>query len=461
MKNILSLFFITSIILTACSGTNVTAVATAGASATQGGEKSPTAEPVVETVSRLEVQEEALNGLQVTVWTPWYGIESDLFNSFVNDFNTENEWGIQVNLINQVNFANLYETVTAALPTEARPDLVIALPEHAQGWYADGAVTDLADYIDDPKYGMNPGDIPFVFWNQDLAGTARVALPAQRNAQFLLWNKTWAGKLGYESAPGTAEVFREQACGAQQAMLADELPQNDSLGGWLVNTEPMTAYAWLLAFGGGVLEEGNYRFLAPNNMEAFKFLRELSESGCAWQSAGADPITTFANREALFITANLHDLPFVARAFASANNTDTWNAIPFPGRAGNNGALIVYGSSYVIFDSTEQEQLAAWLFVRWLLDNEQDARWVETTHLFPLRASTVKLLGDYEKTHPQWAQAVELLPEGEIQPQLASWRTVKIMLGDGFTHMYRVNVSSGQVAAILAQMESLSRDLSR
>ncbi|MDO8753516.1 MAG: extracellular solute-binding protein, partial [Anaerolineales bacterium] len=431
----------------------------AGATATPSAGKTPTIEPVVGTVSRLEVQEEALKGLEITVWTPWYGIESDLFNSFVKDFNEQNEWGIQVQLQNQVNFANLYESVTASLPTEARPDLVIALPEHAQGWYADGVVTDLTDYIDDPKYGLDSGDIPFVFWNQDLAGEARVALPAQRNAQFLLWNETWAGKLGFDSAPDTAEVFREQACGAQQSMLADDLPQNDSLGGWLVNTEAMTAYSWLLAFDGGVLEEGNYRFLAPKNMEAFKFLRELSESSCAWQSAGADPITAFSNREALFITANLHDLPFVARAFAGANNTDTWQVIPFPGQ--KNGALVVYGSSYVILDSTEQEQLAAWLFVRWLLDNEQDARWVETTHLFPLRTSTLDLLGDYEKTHPQWAQAVALLPEGMIQPQLASWRTVKVMLGDGFTHMYRVNVSSGQVAAILAQMESLARDLSK
>jgi len=194
-------------------------------------------------------------------------------------------------------------------------------------------------------------------------------------------------------------------------------------------------------------------------MEAFKFLRELSETNCAWQSADVDGITAFTNREALFITANLHDLPYIARAFASLNNTDKWKVIPFPNE--NDGALAVYGSSYVILDSTEQEQLAAWLFVRWLLDNKQDARWVETTHLFPLRTSTLSLLGDYGKTHPQWAQAVNLLPEGEIQPQLASWRTVKVMLGDGFTHMYRVNVSSGQVAAILAQMELISKDLSK
>ena len=161
----------------------------------------------------------------------------------------------------------------------------------------------------------------------------------------------------------------------------------------------------------------------------------------------------------MFITASLEDLPDVARAFASAKNTDTWKVISFPGA--NEDALVVYGSSYVILKSTDEKQLAAWLFVRWLLDNEQDARWVEATHLFPIRTSTVDLLGDYEKTHPQWAQAIKLLPQGEIQPQLASWRQVKIMLGDGFTHMYRVNVPSGQVPAILAQMESIARDLEK
>ncbi|RJP51867.1 MAG: hypothetical protein C4586_03690, partial [Anaerolineaceae bacterium] len=215
MKKILPLFFIATIILAACRGVNVTAAPEA--SATKVAEKTSTAELPVETVSGLEVQEEALKGLEITVWTPWYGIEADLFNSFVNEFNEQNEWGIKVNLQNQVNFANLYEKVTASLPTEARPDLVIALPEHAQGWYADGVATDLTDYIDDPIYGIDSGDIPYVFWNQDLAGEARVAFPAQRNAQFLLWNETWAGKLGFDSVPDTADVFREQACSARQS----------------------------------------------------------------------------------------------------------------------------------------------------------------------------------------------------------------------------------------------------
>jgi ABC-type glycerol-3-phosphate transport system substrate-binding protein len=456
MKKILSLLFITSLLLSSCS-TETTS--TAEPSATEVSEETPRPESTAEVATRLQVKEEALKGLEIKVWIPWYGVEANLFNSFVEEFNQKNEWGMIVVAENQINFTNLYENVAASLPTVEKPDMVVALPEHALEWNADGVVTDLTPYAEDPLYGIDSSDIPNVFWNQDYIDGKRIAIPAQRTARFLLWNETWAKELSFGSSPDAPDDFKQQACRAQQAMLKDESPQNDFMGGWAVDTDPMTAYAWLLAFEGGVLEGSDYRFLTPNNIAAFTFLRELSEAGCAWQSANTKPITAFAKREAMFITASLEDLPDVAREFASASNTDTWSVISFPGA--NEDALMVYGSSYVILKSTQEKQLASWLFMRWLVDKEQDARWVEATHLFPLRSSTLDLLGDYEKTHPQWMQAVKLLPQGEIQPQLASWRNVKTMIGDGFAHMYRVNVPSGQVAAILAQMESISRELSK
>jgi len=457
MKKLLTLTFILSILLSACGTADATSTSEPSATTQSAATQMPKPEPTSRSATSLGVRQDALNGLEIMVWTPWYGVESSLFETFIKEFNETNEWGIKVNAQSQVNFTNLYDNVTASLPTPDKPDMVIALPEHALEWDAQGVVTDLMPYAQDPLYGIDSSDIPNVFWNQDHFGEKRLAIPAQRTARFLLWNETWAGEIGFDSSPDAPDDFKQQACRAQKAMLKDESPQNDFMGGWYVDTEPMTAYAWLLAFEGGVLDGSDYRFLTPHNIDAFRFLRELSESTCAWQLANGSPINAFANREAMFITASLQDLPEVARAFASAKNTDVWKVISFPGA--NEDALIVYGSSYVILKSTNEKQLAAWLFTRWLLDNKQDARWVEATHLFPLRSSTLSLLGDYEKTHPQWAQAVKLSPQGEIQPQLASWRKVKTLLGDGFTHMYLVNVPSGQVPAILAQMESISRSL--
>jgi ABC-type glycerol-3-phosphate transport system substrate-binding protein len=462
MKKFLSLLFIFSILLSACGSTEATpASEQLSSSETTPPATTKTPKPVSTKgpASSLGVGEEALQGIEIRVWHPWYGVESSLFESLVSDFNEKNEWGIRVIAETQVNFTNLYENTTASLPTPDKPDLVIALPEHALEWDENGIVADLTPYVQDPVYGLDSSDIANVFWNQDNYGGRRLGIPAQRTARLLLWNETWAGEIGFSSPPDTPEDFEQQACRAQQAMSKDDTPQNDFMGGWYVDTQPMTAYAWLLAFEGGVLDGSGYRFLTPNNIESFKFLRELSEGLCAWQTAESDPFKAFANREAMFITASLEDLPEVARAFAAANSTDDWKPLAFPGA--NEDALVVYGSSYVILKSTPQEQLAAWMFIKWMLENEQDARMVEATHLFPIRTSSMELLGSYEKTHPQWAQAVKLLPQGEIQPQLASWRQVKIMIGDGFNHMYRVNVPSGQVPAILAQMESIATGLGK
>ncbi len=302
-------------------------------------------------------------------------------------------------------------------------------------------------------------DFPSVIWEQDRLGDLRLGMPAQRTARLLLYNQTWAGELGYENPPESAQEFQEQACKANLAMRADADPQNDGRGGWLIDTHPITALSWLLAFGGGAQESGGFRFLTPENIEAARFVKGLSEDGCAWKTQNLEPLTRFVDRSALFATASLDDLPDLARAFASAGNRDKWTVLPFPGA--DESALVVYGSSYILLPSDDPDQLAAWLFVRWLLSPENQADWVNSAGLFPLQASTMDLLADYAAGHPQWAQAVDLLPQGRTTPELAAWRNVRVALGDGFSFMFRVDTPVGQVPSILAQLDAVVRDLNQ
>jgi ABC-type glycerol-3-phosphate transport system substrate-binding protein len=321
-------------------------------------------------------------------------------------------------------------------------------------------VLDLNPYVSDPLYGLSGteiADFPSVFWEQDQVGGARLGMPAQRTTRFLLYNQTWAQELEFDDPPVTANEFKEQVCKANLSMRSDQDPGNDGKGGWLIDAHPITNLSWLLAFGGGAQEEQGFRFLRPENIEATRFVKGLVEDGCAWQTTLEEPLDNFVGRLALFATASLEDLPELARAFASAGNTDDWTVLPFPGTEG--GALVVYGSSYILFESDDPDQLAAWLFVRWLLSPENQADWVNSAGLFPLQASTMGLLTDYEAGHPGWAAAVDLLPQGRITPQLAAWRTVRVALGDGFSFMYRVDTPVGQVPAILAQLDAIVTDL--
>jgi hypothetical protein len=100
-----------------------------------------------------------------------------------------------------------------------------------------------------------------------------------------------------------------------------------------------------------------------------------------------------------------------------------------------------------------------------MLSAENQARWVQSTGLFPLRSSTMDLLRDYSASHPQWAEAVALLPGGKMTPKLASWRIVKIMLEDGFRDMFDTirhpDLTDGQVPLVLRQMEETAGDLNQ
>lgn len=411
--------------------------------------------------SGVGIPKEALKGVTIQAWIPWFGVDATLFESQVNEFNQSNEWGITVQSQTQHNYTELYNNVASSLLTSARPQLVIAFPEHALSWEHSGQVVDLTPYVDDPQYGLSADDmhdIPSVFWSQDAIGGQRLGVPAERTARILLYNVTWAGELGFIQPPQSSTDFRQQACRAHQAMLTDSDRHNDGQGGWLVDTSAFTFLSWMSAFGGGVLDGDSYRFLTPKNLAALTFVKQLYDDGCAWiAGSDTDPATAFAARKALFATASLEDLPDYSRAMASAGNTDDWTVLAFPGD--EQPGLIIYGASYVILKSTPEQQLASWLFVRWLLSPENQKKWVEVNGMFPLRNSALALLGDYQKSHPQWTEAVKLLPEAQMQPQLASWRQVRIMIGDGFDAMFKSNTPAGRVAEVLAIMETTARDI--
>ncbi len=411
----------------------------------------------------IGIPPEALKGVTIQVWMPWFGVDTGLFLSQVNDFNTSNQWGISVQASSHYNYTELYNDVTAALHTPDLPQVVIAFPEHALAWDHSGQVVDLTRYVADSQYGPTDQEIhdfPSVFWSQDTIGTKRLGLPAERTARFLLYNVSWGHDLGFDSPPQSYVDFRQQSCRAHQAMLIDSDRTNDGQGGWLVDTSAMTFLSWMSAFGGGVLDGNGYRFLTPKNLSALTFVKQLYDDGCAWT---AQPDTSeaevFAGRQALFVTVSLEQVADFSRAMGVANNGDDWVLLAYPGPV--QAGLVAYGSSYVILKGTPQQQLAAWLFVRWLLSPENQKAWVEATGLFPLRTSELAQLTAYRSTHPQWSQAVDLLPRATIQPQLPSWRQVMIMVGDGFDAMFRSNTPPGRVAEILAIMGSTANDLSK
>jgi ABC-type glycerol-3-phosphate transport system substrate-binding protein len=121
--------------------------------------------------------------------------------------------------------------------------------------------------------------------------------------------------------------------------------------------------------------------------------------------------------------------------------------------------LPVFGPSFTLLPSTPEQQLAAWLFVRWLAQPENQARWIESTASLPLRSAALDFLDSYRQSHPQWAAAVEALPYAIAETELLSWAQVRWALQDATTQLYRAYFSADGIPEMLEFLQKTADDL--
>ena len=204
--------------------------------------------------------------------------------------------------------------------------------------------------------------------------------------------------------------------------------------------------------------DNGYRFDSIETENSFLFLKELFDEGCAYEVLESPAEIDFANRRALFITSSLSDLAYQTSEFERVENKDDWTVIGFPSPEGD-AAISIYGPSYVMFAGTPEENLAAWLVIKWLLSPEQGAKIIEARGTFPIRASAMDFLDDYTSEHPQWVAAQELLAHAQAEPGLESWGAVRWILSDVGTQIFRYYFTPDRIPATLELMDETAAEL--
>jgi multiple sugar transport system substrate-binding protein len=413
-----------------------------------------TATPVPPTQAPdLGVSTEALRGLTVELWHGLDGSQASLLAQMAAEFSLSNPWGITVNASGWENLTGLEEAVRSGQAGNGLPELALAMPEQALAWDGESLLAPLNPYVANPEFGFTPADLndfPAGFWRQDETAGQRLGIPSVRSTRLLFYNQTWARELGFNAPPQTAEEFREQVCAANATFRTDDDLTNDGYGGLVLDGDPWTAYSWFKAFGGDVFADGEFDFTGQENEDTLTFLRELRADGCAWLSSDLTAYHHLVARRALFITGSMTEIAAQNASFGAAASTDEWTVIPFPGLT---RAAVAYGPSFVLFESSPARQLAGWLFMRWALSPENQARWAQETGYLPARTSALELVSN---PSAQWRAAAGLVPQMGNYPQPAGWRLARRVLGDGFYAFFVLDLS---VERVLAEMQSTVEDV--
>ncbi len=234
-----------------------------------------------------------LRGLEVRLLHPWTGGLAAALEKAVEDFNQTNEWGIALRAESSGSSMALAQRLDSSPIGDPPADLIIAPSENLLWWHTYGSrMRPLNDFLLDSPWGLSEArraDFPLVFWQQDQADGQQIGIPALRAPRVFFYNLTWASELGFSRPPESVEDFRQQACAAARANNADRTGSNDGTGGWIVDTDGWTIYAWLKSFGFGnplAGEPPRLSFARPQTLQAAEFLRGMVRAAL---SSGSSP----------------------------------------------------------------------------------------------------------------------------------------------------------------------------
>ena len=404
--------------------------------------------------SAQETSVEALDptGQQVTFWYQHTRERETALQELIAEYNESNEHGIVVKGEYAGAYSDIYNKMVVGIQGDALPSLVVAYQNQAMAYYRDGGIVDIAPYMNSPKWGLSAdekSDFIQSFLEQDLIGGAQVGFPPNRSLEVFYYNVDWLRELGFDSPPRTWDEFAQMCRLARDNPFSRSEDKDRSLG-FLIEAEASRLASLVFTRGGDLVDETSSRYTieTPAMRGALSMLRGLMEDGSI-ELMGEEygDQREFAAGQVLFILRSSSGLPFVTSAVEDGLDF-TWT-VTYPPNEVEEPIINVYGASVSLCKTTPQQQLAAWLFIKWFTEPAQQARWVRASNYFPVRRSTASELGDYFEENARYKAAFELLDFGKSEPTLSGYQQVRRVLQEAMVEI----IEGGDMDRVLADVQ--------
>ncbi|RMF27510.1 MAG: ABC transporter substrate-binding protein [Chloroflexi bacterium] len=393
------------------------------------------------------------SGQTITYWYQHSRKREEVLQEMIQEFNQTNKWGITVVGEYQGHYGEIYEKMLTAIAGGEVPDLVVAYQNQAASYAIAGAVEDLNPYVTSPTWGFTKEELQDffpAFLNQDISaqlGGIRLGFPPNRSMEVMYYNEDWLKELGYDKPPETWDEFREMACKAVKQPFSKGPGEGM---GYELSVDTSRFASMVFSRGGDLMNEDQtaYTLNTPEAQDTMKFLQDLFADGCATLvSERYGDQADFGAGKLLFTIGSSSGLPYYKDAVSEGANFN-WSVAPLP-HTTPEPVQNIYGASISVLKTTPERQLAAWLFLKWFTEPEQQAKWAKVSNYFPVRKSVAEGMKDYFAENPAYAKAFELLKYGKTEPPVAGYDVVRDLIEEAMTKI----VGGADVQETLAELE--------
>ncbi|MBI3521875.1 MAG: extracellular solute-binding protein [Chloroflexi bacterium] len=358
--------------------------------------------------------------VEITFWHSLTGANENALQALIAKFNTSNPEKITVHPIYQGSYAQAQQKTLAAVQAGTLPELSTAYAAFVSDMQKTGLVVPLDPYVASRKNGLDRASQDDLF-KSFLDGERYVqfggqllSFPFQRAIAAMYQNDALLREIN-RTAPRTWSEFEDVARAATKRGPDGRAARS----GWAVTLGASTFESWVVSRGGKLLSDDG-RTVAwdgREGLDSLQLFQKLLGEQVAYVPKGFDYETDFAAGRVAFVHESSSFRPFLT---AAMRTPVPWSLQSVPQSDATRGRTIAYGPSVVVYRSTPEKQLAAWLFVRWFSDKEQTAEWSAATAGLPLRksASTTDALKRVWGTDTQGKQAFDLASASVPEPNV-------------------------------------------
>ncbi len=396
------------------------------------------------------------SGQTVVYWHQYQNdsAQGNTMAKIIDDFNANNEWGITVDASFQGNYSQLQDLINAGIISGELPNLVAGYANAAASYALDDSAIDLTPYMTSAKWGL--GDTPDInqgLLNADTVDGKLLAFPNQSSAQVFAYNQTLLSSVGIDAPPATIDEFKTDACTVANATG----PNGEDLQGISMTTDASAFESWVASMGGAIYHDGAFDFQSDAVKATLQMYKDLYDQGCAYSPAEQyGDQTDFNNGVLGFYITSSAGFTYILGGFNDTGVTADWGIQTFPHTDGNQ-IIQAFVPSIIMMPSTPEQQLASWLFLKYLATPDVATAWSEGSGYFnpvPSTAAALEASTSFsEGLAPYFNAANALLNNPDItvysSPAIAAYSTVRSLISTAIADVTSNGMSVDDVAKTL------------
>ena len=368
-----------------------------------------------------------------------------LLQEIAGDFNAS--WdGLPIKVERSGNYTEIYRKVTASIRARTLPAMAVSYESMTSEYIPTGAVVALDDFLAHPELGLSQEDLDDIFPEvlapnrfQEFDGKL-YSFPFAKSVLLLYFNRSVLAEAGFDAPPETWEAFLAQS---------RQIKERTGKHALAMNVDCSTISGMIFSLGGSVIDGRETLFDRAETIQVFELIEALVAEDLVYQITPGtyEDNVALANDQVAFTLRSSSGMSNVMRAMD--DDRERWGVARIPQGNPDTPATVLYGPNVTLFNTTPEQQEAAWAFVRYFTDTEVGVRWAIETGYLPIRKSAIQN-PDLQAFWAEWEYnrvPYDSLAIARAEPNIAGWQQVRTLVEMAQTEVL-TGMKSGRQAAL-------------